>query len=93
MNEVEVRSDGRTVWVNSGVSGACVGRFSRFGIDIHNDLEVQMANGGQCLDCTHHHPSLADWQRFRKGMLDFYEVEVEEKHRPRWVKADDTQAP
>jgi hypothetical protein len=40
----EIISDGRTVWVN-GSDGICLARFSRFGIDVHNDAFGQMAGG------------------------------------------------
>lgn len=32
-NKREVISDGYTVWVNS-IEGVCIGRFSKFGIDV-----------------------------------------------------------
>lgn len=53
--KAEVKSDGRTVWVNA-TSGECLARFGRFGIDVHRTLEAQMAGEGQCLLCTHARP-------------------------------------
>lgn len=83
--EHEVCSNTQTVWVNSGDTGTCLGRFSKFGIDIHHDMERQMTTGSQCLDCTHSKPTLEDWLRFVQGMKEHYGVEVSDEHRPDWI--------
>lgn len=85
-SEHEVCSNTQTVWVNSCIDGSCIGRFSKFGIDIHCDVETQMRTGAQCLDCTHDTPTVEDWQRFVHGMLIVYGVEVSEEHRPEWLE-------
>lgn len=79
----EVMGDGNTVWVN-GHGGACLGRFGRGGIDIHNELR-HMAAKGQCLDCTHGRPTLDEWKRFVEGMKKHHDVDVSEDYRPRWL--------
>ena len=54
MSAPEIRSDRTTVWVNSGVTGACIGRFGRMGIDIHKEiLPEQELDGTECLSCSH----------------------------------------
>lgn len=77
----EVFSDGRTVWVND-CDGMSLGRFSRFGIDVHKTLDEQMNGGGQCLDCSHGTPTIAEWERFCQNMKEHHGIEVEEHHRP-----------
>lgn len=82
--EHEVCSNTQTVWVNSS-AGCCIGRFSKFGIDIHHDIDVQQETGKQCLNCTHSKPTEADWRLFIEQMLTVYGVEISEEHRPDWV--------
>lgn len=84
MTQFEIDSDGRTVWVNSAM-GVCVGRFSRFGIDIHRDFTAQVAGEPECLDCTHEKPTLAEWERFKSGMMEHYGVVVGDEHRPEFL--------
>lgn len=79
--EVQVLSDGKTVWVN-GHLGALIGRFSRFGIDIH----AQPGSEEHCLDCrpamSMKHipgfglPSRADWHVFVRSMMEHHEVQM-----------------
>lgn len=83
--DYEVLSDGKTVWINAA-DGSSIGRFSRFGIDVHKTLENQMKGEGQCLDCTHSKPSIQDWERFRTAMKSHHAVEVEECHMPDFLK-------
>jgi len=80
----EIISDKRTVWVNSGETGSCIGRFGPMGIDIHYDL-VQKSET-ECLSCTHEPAKLADWQRFVREMKQFYDVVIGEEHKPTWLK-------
>lgn len=74
----QVRSDGKTVWVDVG--GHTVGRFSRFGIDIHT------ADSSGCIDCTHVEPDTRGWIRFQGGMLAHHDVVVPDKHRPEFLR-------
>lgn len=83
--EHEVCSNTQTVWVNSGETGCCLGRFSKMGIDVHHDVDAQMRDGKQCLDCTHTQPTVEDWYRFVHTMLHVYGVLVDEEHRPEWI--------
>lgn len=83
--EHEVCSNTQTVWVNSGVTGCCLGRFSKMGIDIHHDVDIQQETGRQCLDCTHTKPTVNDWYHFIREMLAVYDVHVDEEHRPEWI--------
>ena len=78
----EITSDGRTVWVNSGVNGANIGRFNvRSGIDIHKPPDEQMESGTQCLHCS---PE-PDWEEFVSGMAAHYGIPADafRKHRPK----------
>lgn len=79
----EITSNGTTVWVNTAI---CIGRFGIAGIDVHKDWEGQMEDGSPCLDCI---PAsgdhLADWERFKASMKTHHNVEIPEKHRPKWV--------
>ncbi len=79
----EVVSDGRTVWINSA-EGCCLGRFSRFGIDVHKDA-VGQVEGDPCLDCAPGLPDASGWERFRRGMLEHHGVAVEDRHRPAFL--------
>jgi hypothetical protein len=82
--EAQILSNGRTVWANSGETGACLGRFSRFGIDIHHDIAEQDEKG-QCLHCTHTEPTLEDWDVFKEKMKEHFDVVVTNEHRPNWL--------
>ena len=84
MREHEILTDGQTVWVNLD-DGMCIGRFSRFGVDVHNDAETQLETGKQCLDCIHDLPHHEAWERFRGSMLTHYQIEVEESLRPAYA--------
>jgi hypothetical protein len=87
MIETEIRSDKRTVWVNSGVTGACIGRFGPMGIDIHKEVfPHEDLDGTECLSCTHEPATLADWRRFVHEMQKFYDITVGEEHRPTWLE-------
>lgn len=71
----EIVSDGHTVWIN-GVDGMCLGRFSRFGADVHRTFAEQAANSGECLECTHTRPDREVWDRFVAAMLVHHGVSV-----------------
>ena len=71
---VDVTSDGKTVWVNSATG--CLGRFGRFGIDIH----TRDTTG--CLHCTHGIVSDDDWEVFKEKMLEHHGVLVGDIYKP-----------
>lgn len=76
MWDIDVSSNGDTVWVTA-YDGSCIGRFSkRFGIDVHRTSSEQLAGAGQCLHCTHQSAGLSDWQVFRGAMLEHHGIEV-----------------
>lgn len=83
----QVESDGRTVWVNAG-DGSCIGRFSRFGIDVHRTASAQMRGESECLDCTHALPDPAGWKRFQEGMRLHHGVDVGDEHMPKFLQAE-----
>lgn len=65
-DQVQISSDGQTVWVHA-MDGSTVGRFDwRFGIDVHTTVTAQLAGQSQCLHCTHTAPTENDWQMFRQ---------------------------
>ena len=69
-------SEGRdAIWVHAS-DGSTVGRFGRFGIDLHNTLTDQMAGMSECKLCTHGRPTSADWILFRQKCSEFYGVDV-----------------
>lgn len=69
-------SEGRdAVWVHAS-DGSTVGRFGRFGIDLHNTLTDQMAGMPECKLCTHGRPTSDDWNLFRQKCQEFYGVDV-----------------
>lgn len=74
-----IESDGITVWVNG--EGSLLGRFGRFGIDIHKPIEEQATNG-ECLYCTHAATTAADWDTFVAKMKELYGIKVPEKYKP-----------
>lgn len=82
MSEVEITTDGKTIWVNDEIS--CIGRFSRFGIDIHTSFKEQNS-GKECLLCTHSKPNQDDWERFIEGMKKFHNVEVDNTLKPEFL--------
>lgn len=90
MEEILIGKDGRlfqllvdhqTVWVNAD-DGMAVGRFSKFGVDVHHDAETQMRLGTQCLACVHDFPPAEGWQVFVDKMEEHYGVRVPDDARP-----------
>ena len=82
MNQTyEITTDGKTVWVNSSV---CLGRFSRFGVDVHKDAEGQMRSGSQCLECSQE----PNWPRFVAAMKEHHGIEVSDDYKPAWALGD-----
>lgn len=76
---VQIETDGVTTWVNTAVG--CIGRFGRWGIDIHRH-PIGQALGGECLLCTHELTTLVDWRRFVEGMKSFHGVHVDDSFMP-----------
>lgn len=82
----QIVSDARTVWINSGKTGHCLGRFSRWGIDVHAEIDPSSSSDAKdCIECTHVLPCYSDWQRFVAAMQEHHGVTVEEKHQPKWL--------
>jgi len=84
MRDFEAFTDGQTVWVNAD-DGMCIGRFSRRGVDIHNDVEGQLETGKQCLDCVHDLPAPAAWVRFVASMKTHWGIEIDPELRPAYA--------
>ena len=84
LGDFQVLFDGVTVWVNSS-GGVCVARFGRAGIDIHRDIEDQLAGSPQCLRCTHSRPMVEDWRLFVEDVERLYNVRVPEESCPAWI--------
>lgn len=73
--EFDVRSDGRTVWVDAA-TGFTVARFGLMGVDVHTP------DSTGCLDCTHGPTGPAEWDRFVASVHHHYGVVVSDEHRP-----------
>lgn len=75
-NDIEFRSDGRVVWVNTV---SLIGRFSKMGIDVHVD--------GACIpgSCISGPCTLEHWRKFQALMLEHHGVEVWDKHMPKYL--------
>jgi hypothetical protein len=82
----EVATDGRTVWVNSGIDGSNIARFSRVGIDVHHTAMGQKETGTECLFCTHEPTDLEDWKTFQTEVHKHYGVHVPDEFKPTWLK-------
>lgn len=79
----EIRTDGETIWIND-VTGCCIGRFSRSGVDVHHAGMDQLKDGKQCLDCFHEGAPAELWTRFVGSMLAHHGVAVPIDFRPGW---------
>jgi len=80
-----IDSDGRTVWVNAH-DGSCIGRFSKFGVDVHRTAEDQLKGMPQCLDCGKEETPRASWDRFVHSMMVHHGVVVGAEHMPDFVR-------
>lgn len=80
---VDIVSDERAVWINDA-AGCCLGRFSRFGIEVHKDAAGPV-EGRPCLDCVPGLPNAAGWERFKAAMREHHNVDVPERHRPTFL--------
>jgi hypothetical protein len=74
MSDVQITTDGITVWVNTR-EGA-IGRFGQMGIDIHT------ADGTACLQCTHEPTTLKCWILFVIGMRHHHGIEIGPEYKP-----------
>lgn len=84
-----------TIWINAD-DGMCVGRFSRFGVDVHHDAETQLWTGAQCLACVHDAPPDEGWEIFLEKMWRHYELEIPGDIRPAFadpIIADEAPSP
>jgi hypothetical protein len=76
-NQIQVSSNGATIWVHAS-DGSTVGRFSKiFGMDIHTTIAQQLNGADQCLHCTHVKPTEADWYAFCASVLEHYGIDVD----------------
>jgi hypothetical protein len=78
----EIRTDGRTIWIDT--EGGTIGRFGRFGIDIHRTVDEQIDGAGACLFCTHAKPTQTDWETFKAKMRE-QNVPVTDDIKPEWL--------
>lgn len=76
---VECSTDHETVWVHCS-DGSTVGRFSVFGIDIHNSVTAMLNGAHECLLCTHNTPSIEDWEIFRSKALELWDIDIPENY-------------
>lgn len=80
-HQFQVSSDKHTLWVNSGRTSMNLARFSSKGIDIHHDLEGQVA-GRHCLFCKvgpdpmNTIPLRAEWELFKKMLKEHHGITV-----------------
>lgn len=81
----EIATDDRTVWINAE-SGMCVARFTRFGMDVHEDAKAQL-EGKHCLDCAMHLKGdiVKSWNRFVGSMKQFYGIDIPPRFKPKYV--------
>ena len=76
-HQIEVNEAGNTVWVNSGIDGSCIGRFSKkYGMDVHKTGTQQLAGEGECIHCTHEPAGKEEWHLFIQLMLKHYDVVI-----------------
>lgn len=75
--QVEWSQTRNMVWIHAS-DGSTVGRFGRFGIDLHNTVTDQLKGLPQCRLCTHHQSSTKDWLTFREKAKEWWNVTVPE---------------
>lgn len=76
--EIQIAANRNAVWIHSGRDGSTVGRFGRLGVDLHHDVQEQMAGAPQCRLCTHGKPGRKEWDLFREKALEWWGVDVPE---------------
>lgn len=74
--DIQIADGGACIWIHAS-DGSTVGRFSRFGIDLHNTVTEQMAGAPQCRLCTHGRPSEDDWALFRQKASEWWGVHID----------------
>lgn len=76
-NQIQVSTNGATIWVHAA-DGSTVGRFSKiFGMDVHTTIAQQLNGADQCLHCTHTKPAEADWHTFCDSVLQHHKISVD----------------
>ena len=80
MENMQIDTDGITVWIND--SYGCIARFGVMGIDVHRTPEKQR-NQGECLFCTHAKVTARDWERFKTKVLEHHGVVVADRYKPK----------
>lgn len=73
--EVQLSDTLDRVWIHAP-DGSTVGRFSCWGIDLHNTVSEQIAGAPECRLCTHTRATLVDWNLFREKALEWWGVAV-----------------
>lgn len=90
-----VETGTHTVWVHDGRTGAVLGRFGRFGIDVHFAIDPDTLQHidkegriqhTQCAACRHDLRGREAWDYFKKAMLDRHGVEVTNMDKPEWLE-------
>lgn len=77
-HEIVVAQNHNNVWVNSGVDGSCIGRFSKaFGLDVHRTGSDQMNGAPECLYCTHGPTTQAEWLTFCEQMKEHHGITID----------------
>lgn len=71
--EIQLSALRDAVWIHCS-DGSTVGRFGKFGIDLHNSVLEQMQGASQCRLCTHGIPTQADWELFRVKAKEWWGV-------------------
>lgn len=71
----EASPDAKTIWIHCS-DGSTVGRFSRFGIDLHNPVSEQIKGAPECRFCTHSQPSISDWDMFRSKAFEYWNITI-----------------
>lgn len=83
-NGHQVMWDGKTVWVNSGIDGSCIGRFGKVGMDVNLPETEQMETGARSLE-SFRDQTMEGWGKFCGLMHKHYGVTVPTAARPRWL--------
>lgn len=82
----EIIWDGVSVWVNTSGN---VGRFGRYGYDVHRTDVEQMSTGEVCLVCKTNTPfqkmTLDDWVSWQEALFRAYGITVPETAKPKWL--------
>jgi hypothetical protein len=63
------------VWIHCS-DGSTIGRFGKFGVDLHNTVSEQLLGKSQCRLCTHGRTTVADWDLFREKVKAWWDLDV-----------------